>query len=188
MNALATSAATSSRRRGVGGPPVERAEQGEELAQLAGDREGAFGLLADHGRGPGEALDRRGDQGAGVAVDERGERAEQAGHRPEGIDGRARRRRQPGGHQIAQALEPGEGGAEIGQVGELAGQVAEAGDERAEGVGAVAAVGAGERLASGGDRREDLVGQCRELRQGAGVDAEIEGRHGQLPVGPAEGG
>ena len=124
----------------------------------------------------------------GVAVDERGERAEQAGHRPEGIDGRTRRRRQPGGHQIAQALQPGEGGAEVGQVGELARQVAEAGDERAEGVGAVAAVGAGERLASGGDRREDLVGQRRELRQGAGVDAEIEGRHGQLPVGPAEGG
>ena len=94
----------------------------------------------------------------------------------------------PAGTRSRRPCEPGEGGAEVGQVGELARQVAEAGDERAEGVGAVAAVGAGERLASGGDRREDLVGQRRELRQGAGVDAEIEGRHGQLPVGPAEGG
>ena len=188
MKALATRAATSAAGGACVVHPSSEPSSVKNWRSSPVTASGALGLLADRRRDPGEALDRRGDQGARISVDERGERAEQAGHAPEGIDGRTRRRRQPGGHQIAQALQAGECGAEVGQVGELAGQVAEAGDERAERVGAVAAVGAGERLAGGGDRGEDLVGQRRELRQGAGVDAEIEGRHGQLPVGPAEGG
>ena len=149
MNALATRAATSCAGGACEVHPSSEPRRVKNWRSSPVTARAPSDCSPIVGRGPGEALDCRGDQGAGIAVDERGERAEQAGHRPEGIDGRARRRRQPGGHQIAQALEPGEGGAEIGQVGELARQVAEAGDERAEGVGAVAAVGAGERLAGG---------------------------------------